>query len=350
MAAMSALTREVDEMWRSSLASARVVKLPLRVPFRGVTHRQAVLFQGSVGWGEFAPFPEYSPAESSWWLDSAMEAAWFGWPAPVRASVGVNAIVPGCGATQAADLARDAAAAGYRTIKVKVAGVDSSLAEDVARVTAVREVFPGRIRVDANAAWTVTEAVDALAALQVAAGTLEYVEQPCATLAELAQVRALSTVPVAADESIRRSDDPIRAAQAAAADVLVVKAAPLGGVSRALQVVQASGLPVVVSSALDTAVGLAAGIALAAAVPQLAGDCGLGTGELFGTDVGVSPAIPVDGAFDAHRPIAVSVAAIEAAQAQVSAEMRKWWLQRMAHAWNAGSRDRVVHMLADSRA
>lgn len=339
---------DVDEVWRRTLAHARVVELPLRVPFRGVSDRQAVLIEGPRGWGEFAPFLEYGPQESSWWLDSAMEAAWVGWPEPIRQSVGINAIVPAVSAEIARQLGQSAEQAGYRTIKVKVAGVGSSLAADVARVEAVRQAFTGRIRVDANAAWTVEEAVDAIPVLRSTAGELEYVEQPCPELSELAQVRRLTGVPVAADESIRRADDPLLAARAAAADVLVVKAAPLGGVRRALRVVTASALPVVVSSALDTAVGLAAGLALALSVPHLAGDCGLGTGDLFAADVSRTPAVPVAGEFrrDGLPPIDADVLAV--AQQRVDQSTTDWWLERMNAAWMAGSRTRVAQMLADS--
>lgn len=343
-----ALRVDVDDVWRQTLAGARVVELPLRVPFRGVTARQAVLIEGSHGWGEFAPFPEYRPQESSWWLDSAMEAAWVGWPKPIRQRVGINAIVPAVSPETAQELGQSAAAAGYQTIKVKVAGPGSSLTADLARVAAVRHVFPGRLRVDANAAWTVDEAVEAITVLRNSVGDLEYVEQPCRELAELAQVRRLTGVPVAADESIRRADDPLHAARAAAADVLVVKAAPLGGVRRALRVVAASGLPVVVSSALDTAVGLASGLALALAVPHLAGDCGLGTGDLFEVDVTSTPAVPMAGEFHWGGLPPIDPDALAAAQERVSEDTTNWWLDRMTAAWMAGSRDRVAQMLADS--
>jgi O-succinylbenzoate synthase len=188
-------------------------------------------------------------------------------------------------------------ASGCRTAKVKVADPRADLAADVRRVTAVREVLgpQGRIRVDANAAWTVQEAVGAIELLDEAAGGLEYVEQPCRSLEELAKVRQRVTPPIAADESIRRAADPVRVALAGAADIAVIKVAPLGGVRAALRVAAAAGLPVVVSSAVDTSVGLAAGLALAAALPELHHACGLGTTSLLTTDVTASTLRPVDG-------------------------------------------------------
>jgi O-succinylbenzoate synthase len=267
-------------------------RVPLRTRFRRVDHRHGVLLHGDAGWGEFAPFDEYPPEVTARWLRAATEAADRGFPAPVRARVPVNAIVPAVGPDEAA---RMAASAGCGTVKVKVAEPGQALGDDRDRVAAVRDaVGPGvAIRIDANGAWDVPTAAHAIAAL--ARHDLQYVEQPCATLAELAQVRRLVDVPIAADESIRSAEDPLRAARAAAVDVVVVKVAPLGGVRRALQVVDAAGLPAVVSSALDTSVGLAAGLALAAALPDLPFACGLGSGLLLAADVTDDPLHPVEG-------------------------------------------------------
>jgi O-succinylbenzoate synthase len=218
--------------------------------------------------------------------------------------------------------------AGCRTAKVKVAERGQTLADDVARVRAVRaEMGPeGRIRVDANGAWNVDEAEHAVHAL--GEYDLEYVEQPCATVAELAELRArvkYMGIPIAADESVRKSSDPLAVARAGAADLLVVKAQPLGGITHALQIVTAAGLPVVVSSALDTAVGLSQGAVLAAALPELDYDCGLGTGSLFLDDV--ADLRPVDGAISADRvqPDAAALSRLAA-----SDERREWWLARLA--------------------
>ena len=160
----------------------------------------------------------------------------------------------------------------------------------------------GRIRVDANGAWYVDEAVAAIAALDRAAGGLEYVEQPCATVEDLAAVRRRVDVPIAADESIRRAADPYRVRDLEAADIAVLKVQPLGGVRACLRIAEDIGLPVVVSSALETSVGIAAGVALAAALPELPYACGLATVQLLTDDVAVEPLLPVDGALPVRRP------------------------------------------------
>jgi O-succinylbenzoate synthase len=284
------------------LAAARVVHLPLRVPFRGVVEREALLLHGPAGWGEFSPFLEYDDAEAVRWLAGAVEAALVGWPAPLRHRVAVNATVPAVGPEDVPGVL--ARFPGCSTAKVKVAQAGQGLADDLNRVAAVRNVLgpTGRVRVDANAAWDVEQAVRALTAL--ARYDLEYAEQPCAALDELAAVRtALARsgvdVAVAADESVRKAEDPLRVVLAGAADVVVLKVAPLGGVAPALEVAQACGLPVVVSSALDTSVGIAAGLALAAALPDLPYACGLGTAGLLAADVTAGPLLPVDG----HLPV-----------------------------------------------
>jgi len=263
--------------WAELTARLHVVRVPLTMPFRGVIEREAALVQGPAGWGEFAPFVEYGDAESARWLAAAVEAAWTGWPAPRRDAVPVNATVPAVPARAVPGVL--ARFPGCTTAKVKVAQAGQGLADDVARVAAVRDVLGpgGRIRVDANGGWTVPAAVDALTAL--ASYGLEYAEQPCATVPELAALRRqlAGTIPVAADESVRKAADPERVALAGAADLVVLKVAPMGGVRPAVRVAAACGLPVVVSSALDTSVGIAAGAALAAALPDLPYACGLGT-------------------------------------------------------------------------
>lgn len=253
---------------------AHVVALPMRVPFRGITVREAVLLRRGDVWGEFAPFNEYDDSESVRWLAAGLEML-DGWPSPVRSSVEVNATVPAVRADQVGEVL--AGFPGCTVAKVKVGG---PLGEDVDRVAAVRDAGL-RVRVDANGAWSVDEAVVALKAL----GELEYCEQPCPSVEELAQVRRRVDTLIAADESVRRAEDPLRVVRAEAADVLVLKVAPLGGVRPALEIASECGLPVVVSSAIDTAVGIAAGVALAAALPELPYACGLGTGSLLTADV-----------------------------------------------------------------
>jgi O-succinylbenzoate synthase len=275
----------------------RVFAIPMRTRFRGVTRREGALVRGPAGWGEFSPFPEYGPAECARWLAAAQEAAQEGWPAPLRTWIPVNVTVPAVGPEAAHAIV---AGSGCRTAKVKVAEPGQGEADDLARVEAVRDALGpgGRVRVDANGAWTPDTAVRVIKAL----GELEYAEQPCATLEELAEVRRQVDTPVAADESIRRAEDPLRVRAADAADVVVLKVQPLGGVRAALAVAEACGLPVVVSSAVETSVGLAAGLALAAALPELPYACGLGTLSLLEGDVVGEPLTAVDGQIEVRRP------------------------------------------------
>ncbi|WP_309104336.1 o-succinylbenzoate synthase [Microbacterium sp.] len=307
------------------LDSAWVVSLPMHTRFRGIDTREALLFEGPEGWAEFSPFVEYDDEEASEWLAAAIDFAWRPQPAPVRDRIGVNATVPAIDAARVADVLDRFP--GCRTAKVKVAEPGQTLADDVARVRAVREAMgpEGRIRIDANGAWNVDEAEHAVHALNEY--DLEYLEQPCATVAELAELRTrvkYMGIPIAADESVRKSSDPLAVARAGAADLLVVKAQPLGGITHALQIVTAAGLPVVVSSALDTAVGLSQGAALAAALPQLDYDCGLGTSSLFLDDV--ADLRPRDGSVAVGRvtPDADAVDRLAATE-----DRRSWWLGRL---------------------
>ena len=311
------------------LDGLRIVSIPMRVRFRGVTVREAGLIRGPKGWGEFSPFPEYDDAESSRWLAAAIEAGWVGWPDPLRASIPVNATVPAVPVTEVANIL--ARYDGCSTAKVKVAEQGQQLKDDVDRVAAVRDLMgsQARIRVDANGGWTVAEATDALRRL--AAYGLEYAEQPCASVAGLASLRvALARngidVLVAADESIRRADDPMRVVREEAADVIVVKVAPLGGVRTALDIAQECGLPTVVSSALDTSIGIRAGLALAAALPELPFACGLGTLELMAGDVTDDSLVPLGGSI-ALRELTIDEQLLERWRAP--ADREQWWRERL---------------------
>ncbi|HLM05552.1 MAG TPA: o-succinylbenzoate synthase [Blastococcus sp.] len=278
---------------------ARVYRVPLRTRFRGIDVRDGVLVRGPAGWGEFSPFWDYDVAESRRWWAAAEEAAVAGWPAPVRASVPVNVTVPAVGPDRARALV---SASGCRTAKVKVAEPGQTAGDDLARVEAVRDALgpSGAVRVDANAAWDVDTAVTRIRELDRFG--LEYVEQPCASVAELAALRRRIDVRIAADEVVRRSADPLAVDLREACDVVVLKVQPLGGVRAALRIADAHGLPCVVSSALETSVGIAAGVALAAALPELPFACGLATVALLADDVSSTPLLPVDGALPVVRP------------------------------------------------
>nr|WP_232068994.1 o-succinylbenzoate synthase [Mycobacterium mantenii] len=293
----------------------------MRVRFRGITTREVALIDGPAGWGEFGAFVEYGPFEAAHWLASGIEAA-YKQPPPIRRDrVPINATVPAVPAAQVGEVL--ARFPGADTAKVKVAEPGQSLDDDVARVNAVRELVP-IVRVDANGGWSVEEASAAAAAL-TADGPLEYLEQPCATVAELAELRRRIDVPIAADESIRKADDPLAVVRAQAADIAVLKVAPLGGISAMLEIAGQIDIPVVISSALDSAVGIAAGLTAAAALPQLRHACGLGTGGLFVEDV-ADVAAPVDGCLPVG-PVAPDPARLHALRA--SPERRQWWIDRV---------------------
>ncbi len=303
------------------LDGLHVVALPMRVRFRGIDVREVALIEGPVGWGEFGAFVEYEPAEAAHWLTAAVEAAYEEPPRPVRDRIPVNATVPAVDPDRVPEVL--ARFPGARTAKVKVAEPGQTLADDVARVDAVRALVQ-TVRVDANGGWTVRQAVDAARAL-TADGPLEYLEQPCATVSELAEVRRLVDVPVAADESIRKADDPLHVVRAGAADVAVVKVAPLGGVRRLLDIAAQIDVPVVVSSALDSAVGMSRGLLAAGCLPSLPHACGLGTGGLFVEDV-TEPLLPVDGflPLTSATPDPARLAALAA-----PAQRRQWWIERI---------------------
>jgi O-succinylbenzoate synthase len=297
-----------------------VWSVPMRTRFRGIDVREGVLLRGAAGWGEFSPFWDYDAAECVPWLAAAREAADVGWPPQLRTSVPVNVTVPAVGPDRAAAIVR--ASAGCRTAKVKVGEPGQSEGEDVERVEAVRDALgpDGAVRVDVNGLWDVETAVRMVRLLDRAAGGLEYVEQPCRTAEELADVRRKVDVPVAADESIRRVDDPLRVARLEAADIAVLKVQPLGGVAACLRIAEQIGLPVVVSSALESSVGIAAGLALAAALHELPYACGLATLALLDGDVTSTPFAVVDGALTVARPEPDVVATVAADEMTV----RRW--------------------------
>ena len=307
-------------------ADLHVFSIPLRTRFRGITVREGVLLRGAGGWGEWSPFLEYDDATARPWLACAEEAAVGDWPAPLRDVVPVNVTVPACDPDRARAIVR---AGGCTTAKVKVAERGQVLADDIARLEAVRDALgpAGLVRIDANGAWDVDGAVGAIRALDRAAGGLEYVEQPCAGVEELALVRRRVEVPIAADESIRRAADPYRVRDLEAADVAVLKVQPLGGVRACLRIAEDIGLPVVVSSAVESSAGIAAGVALAAALPELPHACGLATVQLLADDVAADPLLPVDGLLPV-RPAVVDDAAL--ARVAAGPDRVAHWRRRLA--------------------
>jgi O-succinylbenzoate synthase len=313
------------------LATARVVDLALVSRFRGIDSREALLVEGPQGWSEFSPFVEYADEESAQWLAATIDFGWNPTPLPRRSSVPVNATLPAVAPDEVAAILDRFGTC--RTVKIKVAQPGQLLSEDVARVAAARDYLgpEGRIRVDANGGWNVDEAEHAIHAL--AGFDLEYVEQPCASVGELFEVRArvkYMGIPIAADESVRKATDPLVVARAGAADVLVLKAQPLGGVRAAMAIASEAGLPIVVSSALDTAIGLSMGLQLAASVAQLEFDCGLATSALFVNDVSDDRPLPVNGSIDVRR-IAPTPLLLD--QHAATPERRDWWLARLSRCY-----------------
>ena len=299
------------------------ISMPTR--FRGITRREGMVLHGEAGWAEFSPFLGYDDNACVPWLAAAIDSAGRAWPEPLRDRIPINCTVPAVGPEHAADIVRRS---GCATAKVKVAERGQVLADDLLRVEAVRDAIgpSGKVRIDANGAWSVDDARIAINTLD-AVGNLEYVEQPCSTVEELATLRLGIDVPIAADESIRHADDPLRVARLEAADIAVLKVQPLGGVHACLEIAEQIGLPVVVSSAMETSVGLAAGLALAAALPELPYACGLGTTSLLEADVVTSPLVPVDG----HLPVGrvdVDEKAFDAVAADDETESR--WQARLA--------------------
>lgn len=289
----------------------RPFSVRLTTRFRGLTARSGVLIRGvgpdgADAWGEFSPFADYNAEQRNRWWAAAMEAAHGLLPTPTHADVACAAIIP--------ELAPDAAAAladayGCRTAKVKVGGPrggdpdpQATLRDDCARVEAVAAALgqDGRVRVDANGAWTLESAKTAIAALESAARSgglagLEYVEQPCASIEDLAALRRIVDVPIAADESIRLTGDIDAVVRAGAADILVLKPSPLGGARAVVAMAERYGLPVVVSSAMESSVGLAAALSAALALPEQPFAHGLGTGTLLATDTVERTLEPVAG-------------------------------------------------------
>lgn len=316
------------------LGAAVTFSLPLRVPFRGLSVREGMLIKGPSGWGEFAPFDDYDTVRSARWLAAGLEAAWGEWPPALRSSIEVNAIIPAVDATRAGALTREAIwEQGCNTIKVKVG---TSLAEDEARVVAVRDALDssnidGRIRLDANGSWNLEQARTALRRL--GRYGIEYVEQPCATLEDIGRLRSEVDVPIAVDEVIRLASDPESLRLEGTADVAICKPMTVGGAHATVRIAERVGIPVVISGSLDSSIGLSACIAAAAALPDLPFASGLGTGALFARDVTDPPTRPKSGRLIVQRT-APDLEALMRATENVSEERAHWWRERLAEAYH----------------
>jgi O-succinylbenzoate synthase len=302
------------------LATLRVVTLPTRTNFRGVTYREVALMHGPHGWGEFSPFLEYDDNECAPWLASAIEAATVARPARFRDAIAVNGTIPEINDQKVLeDLVTRYE--GVKTFKVKVG---SNLSEDIARIARVRTLAPkAAIRVDINGLWSVDEALTNLYAYYEEIGSLEYVEQPCATIEELRELKSKIKIPlrITADEVIRKAPDPFKVDLTDAADIVMLKVQPLGGIQRSLEIASHHGLLVVVSSALESAIGIEYGLELAASISDLTFDCGLATGSLLARDVAAHQI--VDGKI-ALGQISPNVDGLD-----VSPDRLEWWKNRI---------------------
>ena len=321
-----------------------VYSLPLVNRFRRIIVREGVLLRSGNRWGEFAPFWDYGPHESKRWLWSAVNALTEALPDPLRDSVPVNVTVPVVSPRRAAEIVEQSG--GCRTAKVKVADRGTELSADVERVKAVRAAlenqFGGdfRIRVDANGAWNLAEAKEAIAALDEAAGGLEYVEQPCKSAQELVELRGATSVPIAVDELIRRSPDPLADLPAGCADVMVVKIQPLGGVSAVIDLAKKAnerGMEVVVSSAVDSAIGIGLGVRAGAAMTRLPHACGLATSQLLKSDVSRQPWKVHAGQLEV-REVEINTDLISAPDNDNRRDLVNRWSQRMRDVAEVASR------------
>jgi O-succinylbenzoate synthase len=301
----------------------------MRTKFRGVSTREVLLFQGPQGWAEWSPFTEYEDVEAAIWLRAAIDFAFEEQPSLVRTSVGINATLP---AVSPEVIETTLAPFGdFATVKIKVAERGQSIEQDIERVSTVHGIYPNaKLRLDANGGYSVDSAKELIDTLLERCIAVEYLEQPVGSLADLAEVRRYANargLRVAADESIRKASDPLEVSRVGAADIAVIKVAPQGGVLAALEICAQSGLPVVVSSALETSVGISMGLHLAGALPALDFDCGLGTVALLSEDVCAEPMIPVGGQLPVKR---VTPDESQLLKLAASPERTRWWLERLS--------------------
>ena len=316
------ITPEIKEQ---VLAAAKVLTIPMRIKFRGVTTREVVIFEGPYGWAEWSPFPEYPDAEAAIWLKAAIEFAYTDFQ-PKAQTVKVNATLP------AVDNVKEALEpfGKFEVVKIKVAEKGQSLEDDIRRLNTVLELYPNtRVRLDANGAFEIETALKLSEYLLKNNINLEYLEQPVKTIAEMAELKlklkSIGDIKIAADESVRKVSDPLAVAQADAADILVLKAAPLGGITNAIAIAKEAGLPVVVSSALETSIGLSMGAFLAAELNSPYAS-GLGTAALLAEDVIDKPLMPNNG----EVPVGRLMFPTQIVKLQATTKLREHWFQKLS--------------------
>jgi len=296
-----------------------VVSIPVKNNFRGIKSREIALFEGPAGWSEFSPFIEYDNKQSATWLKASLEAATKPAPNPLRNEIMVNATLPNIKPSEVEEVLSNFD--GCTTIKIKINNfnVDRELL-----IESLKHVPNAKFRLDINGGWTFDEAVVNLKNYEGEfAGLIDYVEQPCLDIAELKALKNETGIKIAVDESIRKflSNDLTKLKDVA--DVAVIKWAPSGGIKAAIKLIEQISLPVVISSALDSSVGISHGLALACAIPNLYGPCGLATVALLEGDVTSNSLLASNGVIINRR-----VTPDRISEFKVDNLLKKWWKDR----------------------
>jgi O-succinylbenzoate synthase len=306
----------------------QVVSIPVKANFRGINFREIALFEGPAGWSEFSPFIEYSNKESSTWLKAAIQGATKEPPKPIRDQVEINATLPNVKVSEVEDLL--AGFNGCNTIKIKINDFET---DQALLIECLKEVPKAKFRLDVNGGWALEEAIANVQSYEKAFGSLiEYIEQPCTDFADLKSLRNSTGIKIAVDESIRKylAGDLTKIKEVA--DIAIIKWAPTGGFDTALEVIEKIGLPVVISSALDSSVGISHGLSLAEAVPNLYGACGLGTVCLLEGDVTSNPLMPINGIIKNRKVIPDRIEEFKAESGR-----QKWWQDRANAVYEGGN-------------
>jgi O-succinylbenzoate synthase len=306
----------------------QVVSIPVKANFRGINFREIALFEGPAGWSEFSPFIEYSNKESSTWLKAAIEGATKEPPKPIRDQVEINATLPNVKVSEVKELL--AGFNGCNTIKIKINDFET---DQALLIECLKEVPKAKFRLDVNGGWALEEAIANVQSYEKAFGSLiEYIEQPCTDFADLNSLRNSTGIKIAVDESIRKylAGDLTKIKEVA--DIAIIKWAPTGGIDAALEVIEKIGLPVVISSALDSSVGISQGLSLAEAVPNLYGACGLGTVCLLESDVTSNPLMPINGIIKNRKVIPDRIEEFKAESGR-----QKWWQDRANAVYEGGN-------------
>jgi len=325
-------------MWHLAeiFSDLTIVAIPTRTKFRGVTVREAAIFRGPAGWSEFAPFIEYNEMQSEPWLNAALEGAYKPWPELKRSKVGINATLPKVEVNRVAEILQRFP--GAKTVKIKVDDFEN----DSELVEAALDFNPDfKVRLDVNGGWDLETALLNLYNYNLRFGKVfEYIEQPCLEISDLTKLKAEIPMKIAIDESIRSALQSDFAGAQDFADIAIIKWAPSGGITQANKLIKKIGLPAVISSALDTGIGISHGLALAAIQDELVFDCGLATLTLLEGDVVLSALEISDGAISVNRTVPNEDLL---SKYQAAPDRRIWWEKRIEKIWESGFGERWQH-------